>query len=65
MNRRHEAAMLVHNIASGIAALDDLPPKIALENAEALHECFTGLGEFLLRMGEREEAKNEQLRQHQ
>ncbi len=62
---RHAAAMLIHNIGSGIEALSDLSPDIAMENAESLHQCFLALGGFLIRMGDIEIAKNEQLRSHQ
>lgn len=62
---RHAAAMLVHQLGSGIEALDDLPHNIAIENYEALSQCLISLGDFLIRLGNIEEAKNEQLRMHQ
>ena len=63
--QRHAAAMLIHQIGSGIEALSDIPPNIALENYDLLARCFADLGEFILRLSEIREAKNEQLRSHQ
>lgn len=44
---RHAAAMLVHQLSSGIEALNDLPEEYARENASALYDCYTKLGNFL------------------
>lgn len=63
--QRHAAAMLVHQLGSGIEALSDIPPNIALENYELLADCYADLGEFILRLSEIRIAKNDQLRTHQ
>lgn len=62
---RHAAAMLVHQLGSGIEALEDMSPAIAMENAIELGKCFTALGEFLIRIHEIEAEKLNQLRMHQ
>lgn len=45
--QRHAAAMLVHQLGSGIDALSDMSPELAAENAEELHRCFMSLGTLL------------------
>lgn len=62
---RHATAMLIHQLASGIEALNDLPHELAAENAEGLGQCFMRLGDFLIRIADIEMKKNEQLRAHQ
>lgn len=62
---RHAAAMLVHQIGSGIEALDDMSPNIAIENILDLMESFAALGKFLLRISEIKEAKDAMYRNHQ
>lgn len=62
---RHAAAMLVHNLGSGIEALEDLPPTVALENKRDLEEIFFKFSRIILRLCEIELVKHAQLRAHQ
>lgn len=63
--QRHAAAMLAHNIGSSIEALRDVPPHVLLENFGSLGDSFNVLGDLLIRLGDIDIAKNEQLRAHQ
>lgn len=65
VRQRHAAAMLIHQLASGIEALNDLPQEVAMENAEGLSQCFRRLGDFLIRLHDIEIKKNELYRSHQ
>lgn len=62
---RHAAAMLVHQIGSGIDALSDLNHAHAVENIESLSDSLMKLGNYLVLITAIKEAKNEQLRNHQ
>ncbi len=62
---RHAAAMLVHNIASGIEALQDMRPDLVMDNYQQLNDCFVDLANLLIRIGDIEAAKNELVRNHQ
>lgn len=61
-NKEHAAAMLVHQIGSGIEALNDLPLDIALENIVAIEESFYKFSRFILHLGEIKIAKDTQIR---
>lgn len=41
---RHAAAMLIHQLGSGIEALEDLSPELIKENAADLYESHRKLG---------------------
>ena len=56
--QRHAAAMLVHQIGSGIEALEEVPRNIALENLEDLQEQFLKFGKIIVRLCDIQIASN-------
>lgn len=56
--------MLVHNIGSGIEALEDLATGIALENLETLEEDFLLFGRIIARLHEIKSTQDK-IRAHQ
>ncbi len=58
---RHAAAMLVHQLGSGIKALHDMDRNIALENLQDLQQSFLEFCRFIVSIQDIQIAMNDAL----